>query len=208
MNLTGEQFAARFSCRCWTSRMKGFSNLLENFAVHGTNYEKAIEILRKLSSFAWYEIIAKKNNIDNPFDIRVVRAYWLGDDKLVGQIESPGSALLLFHNFTVLEDIHRYPGITVEDIDRCKVSVAKACGIKEGRIDVHHRELIQRDGEFFLTQNPKIISIEKGFVRKLETGDWIVYHEEIAIDVLSKKEALAFIQRTEGAIELFNQQRA
>jgi hydrogenase maturation factor len=207
MNLTGEQFAARFSYNCWTSRVKRLDDLLEEFARHGTNYDNAVIALKKLTSFAWYEIIAKKNSIDNPFDIRVVRAYWIGDENLVRPIKSNGNILLPFHNFTVLGDIHRYAGITVKDIDRCKVSIAKVCGIKEDQIDVNHRALIQQGEEFFLTQNPKIISIEKGFIEKVEIEDWVVYHEEIAIDVLSEKEALALIQRTEKAIKLFNQQQ-
>jgi hydrogenase maturation factor len=207
MNLTGEQLAARFSCNCWTSQVKHFRDLLEGFARNGANYENAIKALKELASFAWYKIIAKKNNIDNPFDIKVVKAYWMGDENLVKPIKSNGNILLPFHNFTVLGDIHRYAGITVKDIDACKVSVAKVYGTKESQIDVSHRALIQRGKEFSLTQNPKIISIEKGFIGKVETGDWVVYHEEIVIDVLSEKEALAFIRRTEEAIKLFNQQQ-
>jgi len=208
MSLTGEQLGARFSYNCWTSRIKGLKNLLEGFARHGNNYEEAIKALQKLSSFAWYEIIAKRNGIDNPFDIRVVRAYWIGDENLVRPIKSNGNILLPFHNFTVLEDIHRYAGITVKDIDRCKVSVAKVCGIKENQIDVSHRALVQRGEEFSLTQNPKIISIEEGFVEGAKAEDWVIYHEGIAIDVLSRKEALALIRRTKKAVKLFNQQQA
>lgn len=206
MSLTGEQLGARFSYNCWTSRIKGFKNLLEEFARYGNNYEKAIKALQKLSSFAWYEIIAKRNSIDNPFDVRVIRAYWIGDESLVRPIKFNENILLPFHNFTVLGDIHRYRGITVEDIDKCKVSVAKVCGINRNQIHINHRALVQRGEGFSLMQNPKIISIKKGFVEGVETEDWIVYHEGIAVDVLSEKEALALIRRTKEAIKLFNQQ--
>ena len=208
MSLEGEKLAARFSCNCWTARVKKFQELLREFARNGANREKSIVVLQKLVSFAWYQIIARQNNVDDLFDAKIVMAYWMGDENLVKPIGSEKNIILPFHNFTVLEDVHRYSDtITIDDVDRCKVSVGRVNDVGENQIKIDHQALIRQGGEFSLAQDTEIISVEMGFVKSVKMGDWVVYHEGIAIDILPEKEALTLVRRTKEAIELFNLQQ-
>lgn len=203
MSLEGEKLAARFSHNCWKARMKGICDLLKNFAENGTNHEEAVQNLQKLDSFAWYKIVASQNDIDDPFDIRVVKAYWIGDDDLIKKIEHDGRILLPFHNYTIFEYVHCSD---LKEIDKCKVSVARAWKVEKSTINVRHRSIIWKGKEILLAK-PELIPINRDFIHEIVKEEWITYHEGGAILKIMEEDAIKLIRRTEKAIKLFNEQQ-
>ncbi len=57
---------------------------------------KVINILKKFeAAFPYYQLIAKKNNIDNPLNERVVEAYWIGNELLEHNYQNDLQQLIL-----------------------------------------------------------------------------------------------------------------
>lgn len=57
--------------------------LLRKFLVGQLSVPEIIPTLEKFeAAYAYYQLIAKKNKIDSPFNKKVVEAYWLGNDLL------------------------------------------------------------------------------------------------------------------------------
>jgi len=205
MSLEGEKLAARFSHNCWKIRMRGHCDLLKDFARKGAKRDESVHVLKALDSFAYYKIIASQNNISDPFDLRVVKAYWFGDDDLVRKIENNDQVFLPFHNYTIILDhIHHS---ALEEIDRCKVSVAKVWEVKESCINVRHTAINQKENKIIFVE-PRLDSINRGFVDDIIKREWIAYHEGEAIQKIEKEEAIKLVNRTKDAIKLFNEQTA
>ena len=81
----GVLLAATFSYGCQQARIVGVSSLLEEYAKNGGEKYSQEEIkraLNKLVSFFFYRVIALANNIEDPFDIRIVKAHWIGSELL------------------------------------------------------------------------------------------------------------------------------
>ncbi len=63
-----------------TKNKKILLNFLNN---KGTSIKEVRKILEQFEgAYPYYKIIAKKNGIKDPFNIRVVRAYWVGNKLL------------------------------------------------------------------------------------------------------------------------------
>lgn len=203
MSLEGEKLAAKYSYNCWRARKIGINDLLLDFVQKGNNREKTVKELQKLASYSWYVIIASNNDISDPFDERVVRAYWTGDDDLIRVIKNDINSLLPFHNFTVLGAIHRNSDI---DIDDCKISAARVVETGETVISVRHKAIVRdQDDKFYFAERPETKKIKKGFVGKIAREEWIIYHLGIARETIREEEAIRFYRRTEQAIKLFNE---
>jgi hypothetical protein len=77
--------AAKFSWGCKRANDLGITNTLKEYAEsNGESHseEKISESLKKLYSYFYYLIIAESNNIDNPFHLDIVKAYWIGNELL------------------------------------------------------------------------------------------------------------------------------
>lgn len=57
--------------------------ILRRFLYTGKNQKQARKILERFEgAFSYYQLIAKKNKIKDPFDERVIEAYWIGNELL------------------------------------------------------------------------------------------------------------------------------
>ena len=203
MNKEGLELAARFSYKCPRSGRLEINRLLLGFIQGGKNQDLVEKELQRLLSYGYYHIIASRNNIDDPFDKRVVWAYWIGDDKLTEVVTGEdGKSIFLFHNFTALESIHRTPNANP---DYCKISTARVKEIAGDKLFVFHRPLIQEGNKFSWPKKSETLKIDKGFIKDVVEEEWIAYHRGIGQLTLPEEEALSLIEKSQKAIELFNQ---
>jgi len=83
--MKGVLLAATFSWGCERANYLGITPLLKKYSLSGGKdfSENVIrEKLKKLYSYFYYRVIAFSNNIEDPFDLRVVKAHWIGNELL------------------------------------------------------------------------------------------------------------------------------
>jgi len=83
--MTGPLFAATFSFGCEMANELGLTPMLEKYVSSGGKScpeEEIRQALQKLASYFYYLVIAEANAVSDPFDLRVVRAHWIGNEFL------------------------------------------------------------------------------------------------------------------------------
>jgi len=83
--MKGVLLGAKFSWPCKRSKDLGINQALKEFAGTEGKIRTEAEIkegLKNLFSYLYYLTIAKSNRISDPFDVRVVRAHWIGSPLL------------------------------------------------------------------------------------------------------------------------------
>lgn len=203
MSLEGLKLAALYSFGCRKAEMLKINFLLADFIIAGTNRNAVEENLKKLLSYAWYQIIASRNKIKDPFDKRVVATYWIGGRLLKRIRGKDGRVLLPFHNFTVLGAHNQEQNL--KDVDNCKVSIGRIERIEGDNFSVSYYPLIERNGNILLADfyQPLVIS-NKGFVHDAEIGEWVTFHYRVAREILPYRKAKQFYFQSVKAVELFN----
>jgi len=135
-------------------------------------------LLRKFSgALPYLQLIARSNGIQDPFDDRVVEAYWLGNELLAGvevrqlhdslnerfgkQLQRRTRAWVLakapagarpHHNFHVF-DVHSRVGElenTLETMDQCRVSWGRVARVDGSELVVERSPLVLADGKLTL----------------------------------------------------------
>lgn len=132
---------------------------------------------RFTGALPYLQLIARANRIADPFDARVVEAYWLGNELLEGvevrqlydamlerfgkQLQGRTRELVLgkapagahpHHSFHVL-DVHSRVGdlpATVETLESCRVSWGRVFGVERGELVVDRQPLRLLDGKLTL----------------------------------------------------------
>jgi len=201
MSLEGLKLAALYSYDCRKARMFRINELLAKFIKTGEEQERTVEALKKLVSYAWYCLIAKNNEIKDPFVEEVVGAYWTGND-LTKLISVQGKNLFLFHNFTVLTS----PMPDLISRDECKSSWGMIKEATEDDLMVDYEALIWQNDKFSLEDRE--IRIKKGFLDRVQVNNWISFHVGLGRQILTEEQVLVLHNKTKEAIELFNAQSA
>lgn len=91
--MTGLLFGATFSYGCEAANTFGLTPMLKEYAFSAGKSCSENEIrqaLKKLASYFYYLAIAKANEISDPFDLRVVKAHWIGNELLKKVTERHG----------------------------------------------------------------------------------------------------------------------
>lgn len=80
----GIWLAASFSWGCQRAKDLGISELLKSFSKSPQNYnsQEIRNSLEKLFSYFYYRVIAQANKVEDPFDEKVVKAHWIGNEFL------------------------------------------------------------------------------------------------------------------------------
>jgi len=199
MSLGGLKLAALYSYDCRKARMLKINEPLLKFIQTGENQENVAELLKKLTSYDWYCLIAKNNDVKDPFAEEVVRAYWAGND-LTKLISVGRKNLFLFHNFTVLTS----PMPDLSSRDECKISWGMIKEVTDEELIVDYEALICQNGKFSLEDRK--IRIKKGFLDEVQVSDWISFHFNVGREILTEGQVLSLHNKTGKAIELFNEQ--
>ena len=135
-------------------------------------------LLRRFTgALPYLQLIARSNSIADPFDARVVEAYWIGNDLLQGvevrqlydvlaerfgkQMHGRTRELILgkapagarpHHSFHVL-DVHSRLGElehSLATLDNCRVSWGQVAAIESGELLVNRVPLLLREGKLVL----------------------------------------------------------
>ena len=95
--MTGHLLAATFSFGCEMANELGITPLLKEYAFSNgksCSEEQMQEALKKLASYLYYLAIARANDISDPFDLRVVKAHWIGNE-LLDKVKPEHAAIVI-----------------------------------------------------------------------------------------------------------------
>ncbi len=182
-------------------------------------------------AFTYYKLIAEKNLIKNPFDEKVVRAYWIGND-LLEKINKNDMVQMIANNFLELGLVEManlrienlpssakphhsfnvyYLGavsgtITFNDLilDLCRIGWGKVkkVFIKEGVVDVVYMPIIKKREKFvFGRPVEKKRMWDKNLIPKIKKGDWVTFHWGQIVEKISRKEVAELKKYTENTIK-------
>lgn len=202
--------------------------------------KKGLGEIRKIltdfkAAFAYYKLIARCNNIADPFDRRVVEAYWLGN-KLLEKVEVFNLKQLIFDEFTkrgmltkkeaqkrvmlvpqrakphhsfhvlILGPVGKEVVLTNTLLSLCLVGWGKVKARGKKRLIVEQRGLVRRKGRFFLgSPCEKEIFWEGKFLPKVQIGDTVSFHWERACQILKREEEANLLKYTQLHLSLLNE---
>jgi len=151
---------------------------LFDYGIEGASDGGLPPLLRKFSgALPYLQLIARANGLADPFDARVVEAYWIGNELLEGvevrqlydallerfgkQLSGRTRQLVLgkapagahpHHSFHVL-DVHSRVGeldVTLATLDACRVSWARVIGVEGAELLVSRPPLVLQQGRLTL----------------------------------------------------------
>ena len=219
--------------------------LLKKFLQGQVAPSKMPKVFRQfMGAYAYYRLIAKSNNIGDPFDKRVLEAYWVGN-KLLDRVkindlremiakDFVGSGLLSkevaadkiaqiptgskpHHSFHVLiigsvtGSVDFTGNTKLKDI--CRVGwgmVANGQSLMANRaiqkITVEYQPLVGKKNIQLGQPIKKEISWDKLIAPKVKKGNWVSFHWNWLVKVLSAKELANLKKYTQNTIESLNGQ--
>lgn len=156
----------------------GDNRTLFDYGIAGVADGGLTPLLRRFTgALPYLQLIARANGIRDPFDARVVEAYWLGNELLDGvevrqlydallerfgkQLQGRTRELVLgkapagahpHHSFHVL-DVHSRVGeieSTLQTLDQCRVSWGKVTRVDAGEVLVDRLPLLISEGKLVL----------------------------------------------------------
>lgn len=158
-------------------------------------FEKKIrKILEQFKgAYPYYKLIAKSNGIKDPFDEKVVRAYWIGNKLLAkaGGVKSHHS-----HHVLIVGSVTGRIVLKGKLLDLCRISWGKVIKIKNKKLKIKYQPLVKnRLGKLI----EKEIDWDKDLVPDVKTGDWVSFHWNQTVEVLTdndKKKLEKYTQLT------------
>jgi len=215
--MEGVRIACLYSYGCPDLKRIGAEKLIFDF-IKDTDKSKLSlvkGILEKLEPCLFYRLIGKMNDIDNPFNLHVVKAYWLGNNLLRTikkediSISSVYSLKLsdfvggkAHHNFSVIWSTKRASNIPIEKFDECLIKPGKIIELKEKNILVETKRLFSERKKIYFKDTTQEISREvlRGLI---SFDDWVSIHFGTAREKISRNCAQNLIEITKEAISLF-----
>lgn len=170
-------------------------------------------------AFAYYKLIASKNGIEDPFDERVVEAYWIGNEllenvassdikemirrdfvgksRLTARMAEELAARIPFgvkaHHSTHVFHVGSVTGRLVLKgrlLDMCRVCSGQVGDIEDDRMEVFYKPtVITEKGAGFGTYKKDYVHYDRRLFPHVKRDDVISFHWQEACQVLSKKQA-------------------
>ncbi len=194
---------------------------------------------RHLQTFAgaypYLQVIAESNHIPDPLDLRVVEAYWIGNELLEGVewagyarhlherfrrrvrastmellVGKPSAGARAHHAFHVFDVSFRL-GLPHGDaaFDLCRIGWGTITGVEPGAFVVSHQPIVIRGGHlaFGDPQPARILNaIDKDpLLQGAAVGDVLAFHWQWACVLLTPRQAAALEHYTRGMLALANQ---
>lgn len=171
--MSGLRLAVLYS---WKPHQMGFcgpkddGTLLRYLKGKKVSEEKVRKILEQFEgAYPYYQRIAKKKGIKDPFDERAVRTYWLTQH---------------IHHVLVVGSVTGRIVLKGKLLDLCRVSWGKVTKINN-KLSIEYQPLIEnRLGKPI----EKEINWDKSLVPNIKIGDWVSFHWNQAVEVLTKKD--------------------
>jgi hypothetical protein len=193
-------------------------------------------LLRKFTgALPYLQLIAECNAILDPFDARVVEAYWLGNELLQGvearalydslrarfgrQLCARDLKLVLgkapagahpHHSFHVLEVCPRigWPQ-ALSFMDKCRISWGKVVSLDGSTLTVEVMPLLIAGHQLVLgSPEQRTVNREcggKGFVSTSQVGEWVSLHWDWACQVLSLQQVANLERWTRYHLDIVNE---
>ena len=175
-----------------------------------------------LGMYPYLKLISRENGISDPFDERVVEAYWLGNELLEAvswksfyqQVEKKlapkelrwfelklASGVKPNHSFHVFNFLtrtgHRAIPHTVETMDNCRISAGRI--VAPGKVKTD--KLVCQNGKLKLTPAiKKFHNLVDGF----KTGDLVTFHWGWVCEKINRQQAKNLEKYTNLALRLAN----
>jgi len=190
---------------------------------------EVIHILKEFETlYPYLQLIAHSNKIKDPFDERVVEAYWLGnsflknvstiypsflkeklllDEKINHKVFS--LPVLPHHSFHIFNIFKRTGNInsnhTLETMDQCRIGWGQV--IKYQIITARNLIIINNKLSLDKILINKKIEIDykgKSFIKNLKPGDWVSFHWGMICDKLTQVQIRNLEFYTQKAIDFYN----
>ena len=164
-------------------------------------------------AYPYYQLIARSNKIKNPLYVKVVEAYWIGNELLdkvktadfkkmilnsfvpLGKIsrkkaDDLSKNSLAYHNFHVLflGSVTGRAKLEGKLLDVCRVSWGRVKNISRETLTVEYKPIVIRRKPTLAGSVSKKIKWNKNILPKVKTGDWVSIHWNTAIQILGAKE--------------------
>ncbi len=209
---------------------------LFDYCIDGVTDPGLLQLLRQFTGAVPYmRLIAQCNLISDPFDLRVVEAYWLGNELLEGvearalydslrerfakQMKAKDLELVMgkapagahpHHSFHVLEVCPRngWPQ-ALSFMDNCRISWGWVVSVDGGMLTAQVSALKLQGNNLVLGQ-PEARQIKyqfdgRGFVDAVKPGDWISIHWNWACQILTPPRVADLEHWTRYHLRLANQ---
>ncbi|OIO40116.1 hypothetical protein AUJ10_03865 [Candidatus Pacearchaeota archaeon CG1_02_31_27] len=173
--------------------------------------KKIRKILKEFKgAYFYYKLIAKSNKIKNPFDEKVVRAYWIGNS-LLEKVKIKDLKKMIANDFKAEKEIpetskphHSFHVLAIgsvskrvnlkgEKLDLCRISwgkVIRKSKVKsqKSKVTVKYQPLIKNKKFKFGKAIQKEIFWDKIFTPKIKIGDWVSLHWNHLIQILNRED--------------------
>lgn len=166
-----------------------------------------------IGAVQYYQLIAQANKIKDPFNQRIVKAYWVGN-----QLLAKFKKVLPHHSYHVLMVGSVTGRIKFNDKlrDLCRIGWGRVTKIKnqnpalsevEGlKLIVRYQPLVRRDKRFVFGKIiKKEVEWDKDFIPEIKIGDMVSLHWNQAIEILSQREVKNLKKYTQQTLNLYVQ---
>ncbi len=206
--------------------------VLSNF-LQGKSVKKSEvrDILRQfVSAFGYLKLIARKNDIRDPFNVSVVEAYWIGNELLnkvtledlrslvIDEFTKPGllkkedaeskvanlpEGSLAHHSWHVmiLGAISGRIVIKGDLIDLCRIGWGKVVKVGTGKVFVRYKPLIGGKQLRFGREIATEIYWDKKIIPEIECGDLVTFHWKTLCQKISLLQAQALEKYTQKTLQ-------
>src|SRR4030042_4363896 len=204
---------------CGPQEVKSKKVLLDFATGKKVNEEQVKNIFRQFEApYPYFKLIAKANGINNPFDKRVVKAMWVGNNlldkvktnnlrnlvktdfvkpSLLSKEEAEKRAKKIpngavpHHSFHVLilGPIAGRVDLKGPLLDLCRIGWGKVVKIKNLKLKIENYKPLILGKKIRLGEEiEKEISWNKKIVPKVKIGDWVSFHWGQACEILTPQE--------------------
>lgn len=198
--------------------------LFKYLAGEDISSKKIREVLKKFTgAYSYYQLIAKSNKINDPFDEEVIRAYWLGNE-LLNRIKITDLRKIIAKDFSrpgllpknaVLKKSKEIPkgsgphhsfhvlviGSVTGSINFANTKLKDLCRIGWGKIIkrlqvtsfkfkvlVEYQPLVGKKILKLGKLRKKEVIWDKKIVPEVKIGDWVSFHWDQLVQVLTKED--------------------
>lgn len=161
------------------------SKILLDYIEDRSKDKKEIKSLLKQfdAVYIYCEKIAKKNNIADPLSVKVLEAYWIGNDLLKKFKKNiPHHSYHVFHVGSITGRIE----LKGELLDICRVSWGEVVKFNKNNVWVKYQPLVLKPKRHL--GKLKTIKIKRGFLKKIKAGDVVSWHWKRGCQVLTDKQ--------------------
>lgn len=222
MSREGLELAARCTWKCGMEDER--DKILLKFIKEGLGIKEATGTLEKTRPFPWYQFIAWLKEIDDPFDLEVIKVFWKPDESLKEMPKEkfeeflseseipepkhnyllsliPGNSFYPCHNFLILSD---FSGENLKIVDNCKLTAGRVVEIEKTGFKVSYPKITydEESKNFSLIGEKKWI--DRGLAENIHEEEVVIFHYNSARDRAREQEMNSIWRATEMMIELFN----